>query len=76
VAAARAESDLAPVQRLGVLLDHLGQRKLTGALTEWLVRRRPRLTRLRPDRPAGRARRDTRWRVLVNERLEPAGATT
>ena len=76
VAAARAEADLAPVQRLGVLLDHLEQRQLTGPLAEWLARRRPRLTRLRPDRPAGRARRDSRWRVLVNERLEPAGATT
>jgi predicted transcriptional regulator of viral defense system len=76
VAAAAAEPDLAPTQRLGVLLDHLERGKVTAPLAKWLTSRAPRLTRLRPDRPPGRARSDPRWRVLVNDRLEPPDATT
>jgi predicted transcriptional regulator of viral defense system len=70
VAAAKAEPDLAPTQRLGAILDHLGRRSLTGPLAAWLARRAPRLTRLRPDRPSGRTGTDPRWRVRLNDRLD------
>lgn len=75
-AAAAAESDLAPCQRLGMLLDHLGWGSVAAPLADWLAPRAHRLTKLRPDRPARRARRDSRWRVLVNERLDAVSAAT
>jgi predicted transcriptional regulator of viral defense system len=57
------------VQRLGYLLEAVGEHDLAEPLAEWLHSRHPRIVPLRP----GGARHfeaDRRWRVLPNEELQ------
>lgn len=68
---ARIEGELANAQRLGHLLERVGAGEVTAALAAWIAEQRPRFVPLRCDRPARRAPRDRRWRVLVNESVEP-----
>ena len=70
VAAARADVELAHVQRLGYLLDHLGAQRLTAPLAKWLAGRRPRSALLRPGHPHKAAARDPRWLVIANQEIE------
>lgn len=67
---AKAESDLAAVQRGGLLLAAAGAGDKVNLLADWLWAQRPRTIVLRADRPVEGAERDARWRVLVNERVE------
>jgi len=69
VLAAEADGELARAQRLGHLLDRVGARDRGGRLATWVARRRPRLVLLRPGRPSARASVDSRWQVVVNERV-------
>jgi len=57
------------VQRLGYLLDALGHEELTGALAEWLEKRRPRALPLQP-RGGTKGELDRRWNVWPNMELE------
>lgn len=70
VSAAEAEPDVSCGQRLGFLLDLVGQGRRAEPLSRWIARRQPFPVRLRPDRPARRAANDPRWQVLVNEAVE------
>lgn len=70
VEVAKVGGEVANGQRLGHLLDQVGARELGAALAAWVAERRPRFVPLRSDRPARRAAKDARWRVLVNERVE------
>jgi len=54
-----------------LLLDLVGARRLADPLASWLAQHRPDWVRLSPSEPARRARRDERWRLLVNARVEP-----
>ena len=60
---------LPDVQRLGHLLDAVGQRELAAPLAEWLRDRRPRAISLHPGEPAV-VNPDRRWRVRPNVELE------
>jgi len=60
---------LPDVQRLGYLLDALGQEDLARPLAEWLKTRRPRAIPLRPGEPAEGAVNE-RWQVKPNAELE------
>ncbi len=60
---------LPDVQRLGYLLDVVGEGNLAGPLSKWLDTRRPRTVPLRPGEPAD-VGLDQRWHVLPNEELE------
>ncbi len=60
---------LPDVQRLGYVLDVLGEGNLAGPLSKWLDTRRPRAIPLRPGEPAN-VEVDPRWHVLPNEELE------
>ena len=71
VEAAAAAVELPQVQRLGYLLDLIGARRLADPLANWLAQHRPDWARLDPAASARRARRDERWRLLVNARVEP-----
>jgi predicted transcriptional regulator of viral defense system len=71
--AARIEDDLAAAQRVGFLLEHVGAAGKTELLAAWIEAERPRPVPLRADREAAGARKDQRWRVLVNEDIEVAG---
>jgi predicted transcriptional regulator of viral defense system len=57
------------VQRLGYLLEAVGEQRLTEPLADWLRTRRPRVVPLRPGVPAETVP-DRRWHVLPNEKLE------
>lgn len=67
---ARTEEELTTAQRLGHVLDHVGGAEAARHLAAWIGERKPRFVPLRPDRSVKRARKDARWRVLVNERVE------
>jgi hypothetical protein len=68
--AAKTEEELTTAQRLGHVLDHVGGSEAAGYLAAWIEERRPRFVPLRPDRSVKRARKDDRWRLLVNEKIE------
>ncbi len=70
VQAARKEAELAHVQRLGYLLDRVATETLTAPLAKWLRDQCPRATPLRAGRSSRGARKDDRWLVLVNQKIE------
>lgn len=74
VAAAKAGVELSVVQRCGYLLDLVGAGALTNGLAAWVAEQRPRPTPLRPDRRPDRlggGSLDARWKVVVNDQVEP-----
>jgi hypothetical protein len=64
------ESDVAAAQRVGLLLERAGAEDKTGPLAAWIAERRPRTIALRADRDTAGVPKDSRWRVLVNEKFE------
>lgn len=72
---ARKLVDLAPlvrlpdVQRLGYLLDAVGQSELAAPLAAWLESKQPRVALLQPGEEAD-AETDSRWRLVPNVELE------
>jgi hypothetical protein len=58
------------VQRLGYLLDAVGQGTLATPLAEWLAGQQPRTVPLQPGAPAAEVDLDRRWHVLPNVELE------
>ena len=65
---ANRHEDTGTAQRLGYLLDRVGQGKLAKDLV--IIAKRGSPCRLDPSVPAERARLDRKWRVLVNVQLE------
>ncbi|MBI5488029.1 MAG: type IV toxin-antitoxin system AbiEi family antitoxin [Deltaproteobacteria bacterium] len=57
------------VQRLGYLLEAVGQSEIAAPLAEWLAKQKPRAVPLHPARAAGVAP-DGRWHVRPNVELE------
>lgn len=70
VEAAKKEDDLMSAQRLGHMLELVGAQAVAEPLAAWVSRQHPRYIALRPGRSTRRARKDTRWHVVVNEKLE------
>lgn len=68
-ATARREDDPPSAQRLGFLLEHVGQGEKTGPLAEWLESSRVRTIRLRAGGPL-RGRKSAPWKLIVNEDVE------
>jgi hypothetical protein len=58
------------VQRIGYLLEKLGEHDLAKPLAGWLAKRRYRPIALVPGKSAGKIAADPKWRVLPNERVE------
>lgn len=58
------------VQRLGYLLERLGENRLADPLAVWLKARRYRPIPLVPGQAKGDAPADPRWRVIPNEAVE------
>jgi predicted transcriptional regulator of viral defense system len=67
--AATREAEVSNIQRLGFLLEKVGQKQLAAVLESSLKKRAPGLTRLRPDRPA-KGSRARRWNLVINEQIE------
>jgi len=70
-AAAKKHIEMSVIQRLGYLLDLVGQDKLSEGLVHLLKERRVQLAKLRPDLDAEDAKIDSRWSLYVNEIIEP-----
>lgn len=64
------DPDLAAAQRLGYLLDQVGDVRLTAPLARWLARQRPRVRPLDPQAPVKEAGLNERWRLWVNATVE------
>jgi len=60
---------LPEVQRLGFLLEAVGQSELATPLAEWLATKQPRAVLLQPGEAAG-GEADPRWHVVPNAELE------
>ncbi|MBM4253944.1 MAG: hypothetical protein FJ146_18405 [Deltaproteobacteria bacterium] len=69
--AAEFDGEVAHAQRLGYLLDQFTDPAPSGHLYEWISERNPKFTALRPGWRGPVMRRDERWRVLVNDEVEP-----
>ncbi len=70
VEAARTEVELSVVQRLGFLLEHFASPGVVAPLAEWLAAKRPRPVPLRSERKPKVTEKDSRWQILVNEKVE------
>jgi hypothetical protein len=70
VEVAEQEGELSIAQRLGHVLDQVGAGKLTVQLAGWVAEQRPRYVPLRFDRSTRRAKKDARWHLLVNDKVE------
>lgn len=68
--AAKQESERSHVQRLGWLLEKIGQNKLTEGLAQWLAAQKPTKTPLDASAPVAGCRKDSRWQVIVNAKPE------
>jgi hypothetical protein len=68
--AARRENDLPSAQRLGFLLEHIGEKARVDPLAEWIKSFRTRTVYLRPGGSVRRARKSARWKVMLNEDVE------
>jgi len=69
-AAAGHERTSAYLQRLGWLLDFLGQERLTRSLHAVVVEQSPSYTPLNASLAKRTGRRDSRWRIVINEEPE------
>jgi len=70
VEAARVETSVAIIQRLGHLLDLVGAQERTEGLAKMLADQGVRNTPLRPGRPIRGCSTDRRWNVIANEAVE------
>jgi predicted transcriptional regulator of viral defense system len=70
IEAARRDDDLPSAQRLGFLLEHIGEKARVEPLAEWIKSSRARTICLHPGGPVRRARKSARWRLIVNEDIE------
>ncbi|MBI5362372.1 MAG: type IV toxin-antitoxin system AbiEi family antitoxin [Planctomycetes bacterium] len=68
-----AEHAVPDTQRLGYLLELVGEGRCTQALARWLAGRRFRPVVLAPGRRGGKAKPDSRWRVIPNAEIEVDG---
>lgn len=67
--AASASAQLAPVQRVGWLLEHLGRKDLVEELASWLNNQKPRTVSLAAGNPSKGCRRNKKWAVIVNTEI-------
>jgi predicted transcriptional regulator of viral defense system len=66
-----ARSPLPWTQRLGYLLERVQSTKLAAPLADHVAVRAKEYVLLRPKKSIARAPRDSRWRLIVNEKVEP-----
>lgn len=68
---AEAEGEVAYAQRLGYLLELVRRPEPARPLAEWVAARATRIVPLTPGQPMTGAPRDARWRLAVNDDVEP-----
>jgi predicted transcriptional regulator of viral defense system len=70
VRAMAAEKNIAPIQRLGYLLEKIGRGSLASPLKEWVSSHHPRPAPLQTGISRKGSLRDPKWNILVNADLE------
>jgi predicted transcriptional regulator of viral defense system len=70
VSACRTNAELANAQRLGWLLDKVGQARVARPLADWVAARHPRVVKLDSAAAQGEGQADPRWRVVANAEVE------
>jgi predicted transcriptional regulator of viral defense system len=68
--AAKAEGDLAAVQRLGYILENVGAERQVSILANWINERSPRNIPLNPAKSMKGHPVNRRWRIVVNDTIE------
>jgi len=68
--AARRDDDLPSAQRIGFLLEHIGEEAKVKPLADLIDSMQPRTVYLRSGRSPRPARKSARWRVIINEDIE------
>lgn len=63
-------AESAHVQRLGYLLELVGQELLAAPLAVWVAKHATKTYRLRPDLAAADGELSPRWRLVINEKVE------
>lgn len=58
------------IQRVGYLLDSIGQENLSNNLAEFIQSRKPVYSFLNPAEGRDRINRNVRWKLFINEELE------
>jgi predicted transcriptional regulator of viral defense system len=71
LAIAKLCGEVAVAQRLGYLLDRFADRKITSELHSWVADQEPNFAPLRPNWKSELRTKDTKWRLIVNETVEP-----
>ena len=71
VASAKICNELALVQRLGYLLDQFANSKLTSKLYAYIIQKKPAFTMLQPNWESSYKRRNKKWCLIVNKKVEP-----
>ena len=66
----RREDDLPSAQRLGFLLEHVGQSEKADPPAKWIKSSRTRTILLRAGGPLDSGSKSARWKVIVNEGIE------
>ena len=70
VEAAKKETQLSHIQRLGWLFEKAGQQQLAKELAEWLMLKNPKRTPLDPASPRAGFPRNEKWNVVLNADVE------
>ncbi len=70
IAAVRLVHDVPNTQRLGYILDHVRQRRLSDPIHAWLERQKPHILALQSGQPVNDAKLNRRWNLLVNRSIE------
>jgi predicted transcriptional regulator of viral defense system len=71
VRAVQVEGEIAHAQRLGYLIDQYGDKKSVSALQKWTSEKETKFVLLRPGWDGAELARDQKWRVIVNDEVEP-----
>src|SRR5258708_3710949 len=67
---AKKEPEVSVVQRLGLLLEHVGASRAGAPLAGWVARQKPSMIALRPEKSPKTRDKRNRWNLIVNEKIE------
>lgn len=70
VKACKKSQEISTIQRLGYLLDYIGEHKCSPKIHEWLLSKDTNLVKLDTGGPAKNMNVDNKWKVIINAQIE------